>query len=98
MWTTISFASANSQPFSLGAVSEDAIRAATVAGSHGDRLGVPLADHLLDDRPTALFERMRVGHQLELAGNAPQSDCATCASFGTFIGVRPQAIMNFDQA
>src|SRR3984957_1042832 len=32
------------QPYSLGPVEEDAIRAVTVAGSHGDRLGVPLAD------------------------------------------------------
>ena len=55
------------QPFRLGAVEESTFRAVAVAGRHRDRLGTALADHLLDDRPTALFERVRVGHQRELA-------------------------------
>jgi hypothetical protein len=55
------------QPFRLGAVEVGAIRAVAVAGRHRDRLGAALADHLLDDRPTALFKRVCVGHQRELA-------------------------------
>src|SRR5271167_909116 len=58
------------QPFRLRAVEEDAIGAVAVAGRNRNRLGAALVDHLLDDRPTALFERVCVGHQLELAGIA----------------------------
>src|SRR5271154_3555777 len=46
------------------------IGAVAVAGRNRNRLGAALVDHLLDDRPTALFERVCVGHQLELAGIA----------------------------
>jgi hypothetical protein len=56
------------QPFRLGAVEENAFRGVAVALRHRNRLGAAPADHLLDDRPTALFERVRVGHQRELAG------------------------------
>src|SRR6202051_4767405 len=45
-------------------------RAVSVAGRHRNRLGAALADHLLDDRPTVLFERVCVGHQREPAGMA----------------------------
>ena len=65
MCTTMPFAAANSHSHSC--VEESAFRTVAVAGRHGNRLGAALADHLLDDRPTALFERVRVGHQRELA-------------------------------
>jgi hypothetical protein len=58
------------QPFRFGAVEEGAIRAVAVAGRHRNRLGAALADHLLDNGPTVLFERVCVGHQRELAGIA----------------------------
>src|SRR5580704_15736860 len=58
------------QPFRLGAVEERAFRAVAVAGRHRNRLGAALANHVLDDRPTVLFERVCIGHQRELAGIA----------------------------
>ena len=58
------------QPFRLGAVEESALRTVAVAGRHRNRLGAPLTDHVLDDRPTSLFERVCIGHQRELAGIA----------------------------
>src|ERR1700722_20247204 len=64
MCTTMPFAAAT--PHSHSA-EEGALRTVAVARRHGNRLGAALADHLLDDRPTALFERVRVGHQRELA-------------------------------
>ena len=41
---------------------EGAIRAIAVTGRHRNRLGAALADHLLDNGPTVLFERVCVGH------------------------------------
>jgi hypothetical protein len=71
MWTTTSFRLRKlPQPFRLGAVEESAIRTVAVGGRHRNRLRAALADHLLDNGPTVLFERVCVGHQRELAGIA----------------------------
>ena len=72
MWTTMSFATRNSHNHSaLGLSRKAAFRAVAMAGRHAAiALKAALANHLLDDRPTALFERVRVGHQRELAGIA----------------------------
>jgi len=56
------------QPFRLRTVEEGAFRAVAVAGRHRNRLGAAVADHLLDNRPAALFERVCIGHQSKLAG------------------------------
>jgi hypothetical protein len=69
MWTTMSFASAHSHSHSALGLSRT-LRTVAVAGRHHDRLGAALADHVLDNRPTSLFERVCVGHQRELAGIA----------------------------
>src|SRR3984885_7835564 len=69
MWTTMSLASANSHSHSALGLSRKA-RSVAVAGRHRDRLGAALADHVLDNWPTALFERVCVSHQRELAGIA----------------------------
>jgi hypothetical protein len=58
------------EPFRLGAVEEGAIRAVAVAGRHRDRLRAAVADQLLDNGLTALFESVGVGHQRKLAGKA----------------------------
>ncbi len=55
------------QPFRLGAVEEGAIRAVALAGRHRNRLGAALADHLLDNGPTVLFERVCVGQATGVA-------------------------------
>jgi len=55
------------QPFRLGAVEEDANRAVAIAGR---QLPWRLADHLLHDGPTGLFEGVCVGRRYELAGIA----------------------------